>query len=302
MTDVAVTEDGPSALQDVGWILWSGTVGFRAPLAGAVEAAALAGYRRMSISPLDVRLAAKEGVSSWELGRRVRAAGLEIVLDAVMNWYGGPRDDWPFGAHRSKEGWGITVEEVIRMSEELQAVSMNAVGQPTADVPIAELAEPFGRLCDLANDVGSQVTLEFMPMLAINDLAAAWSIVAGAARQNGGLMFDTWHFFRSGSDFATLERIPTGAVFMAQISDGGADDGPDLVEGTFNRRMPGDGSFDLLRALATLDRLQGLRWVGPEVISPITAAMAPAEAALTGRQRVAEIIQQACSTERALDG
>ena len=228
--------------------------------------------------------------------------GLEIVLDAVMNWHGGPRDDWPFGGHRSKEGWGITLEDVIRMSEELQVVSMNAVGQPTTDAPIAELAEPFGCLCDLANDVGSQVTLEFMPMLAINDLAAAWSIVEGADRQNGGLMFDTWHFFRSGSDFATLERIPSGVIFMAQISDGGAGDGRDLVEGTFNRRMPGEGSFDLVRALAMLDRMQGLRWVGPEVISPITAAMAPADAALTGRQRVAEIIRQVRSPGRALDG
>jgi sugar phosphate isomerase/epimerase len=276
--------------RDVGWVLWSGTIGFVSPLAAGAAAASAAGYDRLSVSPLDVLTAAGQGVRPAELGRRIRGLGLQIVLDAVMNWYGGPRSDWPFGGYRDSAGFRVDLDEVLRMSEAMQVVAMNAVGQPTSDRPLEELAQLFGRLCDRAADLGAQVTLEFMPMLAIDTLAVAWSIVSDAGRDNGGLMFDTWHFFRGDPDFATLETIPAGRIFMTQISDGAAQVRGGLVDDTFHRLMPGDGSFELDRAIRALDRIGGLRWAGPEVISPTTAAADPGEVALAARKRVADLI------------
>jgi hypothetical protein len=54
--------------------------------------------------------------------------------------------------------------------------------------------------------------------------------------------------------------------------------------------MPGAGCFDLARALRTLDRIGGLRSVGPEVLSPLTAAMPAVEAAQVAIDATRELI------------
>ena len=76
-------------LDDIDWVLWSGTIGLESPIPGRIEAARATGFSRLSVSPLDVARAQEQGTSAAELGRQLRDAGLEIVLDPVMNWYGG---------------------------------------------------------------------------------------------------------------------------------------------------------------------------------------------------------------------
>jgi sugar phosphate isomerase/epimerase len=127
-------------------------------------------------------------------------------------------------------------------------------------------------------------------MSAIADLATASGIVEAADRPKGGLMFDTLHFFRGNPDFSVLEGVPGERIFAVQVSDGATEVQGSLAEDTLNRLLPGDGSFDLTRAVAALDRIGGLRWVGPEVISPATRAMPPAEAARLARDRIRDLI------------
>src|SRR5918993_395803 len=89
--------DQAATLDDIGWVLWSGTLGLESPVPGRIEAARAAGFTRLSVSPLDVARAGEQGTSAADLGRAIRDAGLEIVLDPVMNWYGGaPRADFRF--------------------------------------------------------------------------------------------------------------------------------------------------------------------------------------------------------------
>src|SRR5205085_1508585 len=138
--------------------------------------------------------------SPAELGRVLRGSGLEIVLDPVMNWYGGrPRADSRFAR--------FSADEALRMAEALQVASITVIGQATSELAPEEIAAPFGAFCDRAADLGARVHLEFIPMTAIRDLATAWVVVQGADRPNGGVLFDTWHFFRGDPDFAVLERV-----------------------------------------------------------------------------------------------
>lgn len=274
---------GAGALDDIGWVLWSGTLGLESPIAPRIEAALAGGYTRLSVSPLDVARAEEEGTPAEDLGRRIRDAGLGIVLDPVMNWYGGaPRADSRFAR--------FPADESLRMAEALQAVSITAIGQASSELPIEEVAGPFGAFCDRAAGLGAQVHLEFIPMTAIPSLAAAWTVVAGVDRPNGGLLFDTWHFFRGDPDFGVLERIPGERVFAVQLDDADAEVRGTMREDTQNRLLPGDGDLDLVRAVRALDRIGGLRWVGPEVISPALAAMPPVEAARLAGDRVRELI------------
>lgn len=274
---------GTGALDDIGWVLWSGTLGLESPVPGRIEAARATGHGRLSVSPLDVARIAEEGTPPEELGRQIREAGLGIVLDPVMNWYrGAPRADSRFAR--------FTADEAMTMAEALQAVSITVIGQATSALSHEEVAGPFGAVCDRAAGFGAQVQLEFTPMTAIPSLAAAWTVVAGADRPNGGLLFDTWHFFRGDPDFGALEEIPGERVLAVQVDDAVAEVRGSMREDTQHRLLPGDGSFDLARVVRTLDRIGALRWVGPEVISPVLAAMPPVEAARVAGGRVRELI------------
>jgi sugar phosphate isomerase/epimerase len=268
---------------DVGWVLWSGTIGLESPVPGRIEAALANGFSRLSLSPLDVARAEEQGTSVADLGRSLRDAGLGIVLDPVMNWYGGaPRADSRFAR--------FPLDEAMAIAEALEAVSITVIGQATSDLSLDEVAAPFGSVCDRAAGFGAQVHLEFIPMTAIADLAAAWTVVQGADRPNGGILFDTWHFFRGAPDFAVLEQVPGERIFAVQVDDAATEVRGSMREDTQNRLLPGDGDLDLLRAVRALDRIGALHWVGPEVISPVTAAMPPVEAARVAGDRVRELI------------
>jgi len=270
----------------IGWVLWAGTVGLESPVPARVEAARECGFSRVSVSPLDVARAAEQGTSPAELGRYMRDAGLGIVLDPVMNWYGGtPPPESRFGR--------FSAHEALRMAEALEVVSLTVIGQPTSDQPIAELVEPFGQVCDRAAGFGADVHLEFIPMTVIKDVATAWQIVEGADRRNGGILFDTWHFFRGSPDYGALRLVPGERIFAVQIDDAAAAPRASMREDTLNRLLPGDGSFDLVTAVRELDLIGGLSWIGPEVMSPVLEAMPPVEAAALAGERVRALLAQA---------
>jgi sugar phosphate isomerase/epimerase len=270
----------------IGWVLWAGTVGLESPVSARVEAARKCGFSRVTVSPLDVARAAEQGTSAAELGRYMRDSGLGIVLDPVMNWYGGtPPPESRFGR--------FSADEALRMAEALQVVSLTVIGQPTSDQPIAELAEPFGQVCDRSAGFGADVHLEFIPMTVIKDVATAWQIVQGADRRNGGILFDTWHFFRGSPDYVALRQVPGERIFAVQINDAAAVPRASMREDTLNRLLPGDGSFDLETAIRELDLIGGLSWVGPEVMSPALEAMPPVEAAALAGERVRALLAQA---------
>jgi sugar phosphate isomerase/epimerase len=63
----------------------------------------------------------------------------------------------------------------------------------------ARLTDRFGAFCDLAATFGLTAVLEFMPWTDARDLTQAARIVGAAARTNGGVLIDAFHFDRSGS-------------------------------------------------------------------------------------------------------
>lgn len=83
----------------------------------------------------------------------------------------------------------------------------------------AEAIDLFGAACDVAAEFGLTVDLEFLPMLAVDGLAKAERIVAGAGRANGAVMIDTMHVHRGGD---TVEALRAAADVQGP---------PDAVEG-----------------------------------------------------------------------
>lgn len=269
-----------------GWVLWSGTLGFDRPVFERLEGARPLDVQRFSVTPLDVEWAVAQGITAVELGRRIRDAGYDIVIDPVVGWYGGtPHPNSRFGRFSS--------DDTLRMSAELGVVSMNLIGQPTHDASHDQLASAFAAVCDRASDFGARAHLEFTPITAIADLTTGWDIVRDADRTNGGLLFDTWHFCKGAPDLELLGRIPGDRIFSVQIADARAVALADIRQDTQHRALPGDGVLDLVPILQTLHRIGALTWIGPEVISPDLAAQPAAVAAQLADSRTRDLVTRA---------
>ena len=276
--------------------LWSGTVGLFSAVDPRIVAARDHGYHQLSIGPADVEQAAAEGRSARELGKRIRGAGLEIVIDPIMNWY----DD--VSATSTSPFSRYSTDDALRCAEELGAVALSAMANigVLGDRSIPELAEPFADVSRRAGDLGARVQLEFIPMTHVATLAEAWRIVRDAAAVNGGLVFDTWHFFRGTPDFATLAAVPGDRIFAVQVSDALAELRGTLLEDTRERRLPGDGSFDLVRVIRELDAIGALACVGPEVISSELEAKGASEAARIAAASMDDLLAAALGPPRGI--
>src|SRR5580658_9797938 len=200
-----MTAPAPGPAGPDGYTLWAGTVGFTSPLAERFAAAAATGCREATLSPPDVLRAAQDGTAAAEIGRQARDLGLDLVIDPVMNWY---PDREP---------------------------SPSRFAGVSTDVPVPDLAGYFGRLCDRAAGFGARVHLEFIPFTIVRTLRTAWDLVRAADRPNGGLVFDTWHFFRGEPDFEVLAGIPGDRIFCVQLDDAPAVPSGPLREETQHR-------------------------------------------------------------------
>ena len=273
----------PAAAESGGYILWAGTVGFSSPLAERFAAAAATGCARVTLSPPDVLRAAESGTTAAEIGRQARDLGLGLTMDPVMNWY-------PDREPSPSRFAGVSTDDALGMCEALGVVSLSVITTASSDVPVPELAGYFGRVCDRAAGFGAQVHLEFIPFTIVRNLRIAWDIVRAAGRPNGGLLFDTWHFFRGEPDFDLLAQVPGDRIFCVQLDDATAVPHGSLREETSRRLLPGDGGLDLVAAVRALDRIGALRWFGPEVISPELAAMPVLAAATLAVERTRALV------------
>lgn len=267
------------------WILWAGTLGLESPIDDRIRAAHATGCTSISLSPVDVERAQREGDSATALGRRIRGEGLGLVMDPVMNWYGGiPAATSRFGR--------FSADESLRMCADLEVSSISVLAQREGSTQAAQMVEPFSRFCDAAAQFAADVHLEFIPMTEVPDLATAWEVVKLADRSNGGILVDSWHFFRGNPDLDLLATVPGERILAVQLDDARAEVQGSLWDDTRERLMPGEGSFDLVGLLTVLAGIGGLRRVGPEVISSATASMDPIETATLAMDSVRTLISE----------
>ena len=159
------------------------------------------------------------------------------------------------------------------------ATTITVVEGPGAPMPVEPAAEAFAALCDRAASHGLEVAIEFWAHSAIDATVAA-AIVAGAARQNGGLLVDTWHAHHDLRAAEVLRRMTPAAVKSVQIADVGTDGSADYVMATMHaRRLPGTGIADLVSWVRALDAMGARVALGAEVLSDALHGLAPDDAA-----------------------
>ena len=155
------------------------------------------------------------------------------------------------------------------------------------------VTEHFAEICDLAKPFGLTVNFEFVTFAAIGTLADAAAVVRDAGRDNAGICIDTLHFYRSNTQLAELDELPTSWFRFMQLCDA-TKEPPSTTEGLIfqaraDRQFLGEGGLDVA-AVA-------------KKFPPMPYALEIPNAKLALRMSPIAIAQRALDTARAyLDG
>lgn len=252
-------------------IMWNGTV--RAlPLKDQLRAAAIAGCGALAVTPSDYNNWLGTSISTRDMLKMADDAGVRIThLDPFVRWVDDWMPDLP-GESLPIDAIAFEGDDFFRMAAALQVQSFTAwAGFPFGRYTTAQLIDAFSALCRRADREGLRCDLEFIPVFGIRDLKTAWHIVSHSAARNSGVMFDLWHYMRSGRDDALLGTIPGEKITGVQLCDATArlPDGVSLTFDGFNNRcLPGDGEFPIDEIVNVLRRIGALNNVGLEIFSP----------------------------------
>lgn len=248
-------------------LLWAGSVRPYS-LEDRIRAAQIGGFAEMSLFPWDVRREVSHGRSVQEMRQLLVGAGLRTpVLDPLTTWLTGSRPTAEATAFEL-EFARDTVDEVFAMAAVLGAELICVSEFWGVGVDRDRATQEFAVLCDRAASEGLRVALEPMPFSGIPDLATAWVIAGGADRVNGGLMLDSWHFFRRGPDLELLESVPGEKVFALQLNDAPVRPNGDVkTESMHERLLPGEGELPLNAFLAAIGELEPRCFIGPEIFN-----------------------------------
>jgi len=243
----------------------------KVPMRERIEIAARAGYDGFGFRPGHAQRAVADGYTFAEIQSDIRAHGLEVFeLGFLSDWW------LPNGENADS----IEHERALhRLKRYYGGRHMMTISGPLDD-GVDAVAERFAGVCRRAAEYKLKVALEFLPWTDVHTIEQAWEIVEKAGEPNGSVVMDTWHFFRGGSTFDQLRKVPAGRISVIQLSDGPLGDVGDELDATFRRRrIAGEGEFDLAGLFAVLKETGVNAPIGVEVLNDELRALPPEEAA-----------------------
>jgi sugar phosphate isomerase/epimerase len=258
----------------------------RFSFAERVAAAAAAGFAGIGVLAEDYAACRASGLSDADLRAILDAHGVRVVeLEFLFGW---ARAD-------ERQAWARRTEDRLHAIADVLGARHLNVGDidPAGDLPPLDVvAERFAALCDRAATHGLLVAIEFLPWTDIPDVRTAWEIARRAGRRNGGLLVDAWHYFRGAGNEAALRAVPADAIVAVQLDDADAASGAPY-EDTLRRRLPGEGTFDLVGLVRLLDTMGVDAPVSVEIISPEHAARPASEAARAAHDATRAVLARA---------
>ena len=158
-----------------------------------------------------------------------------------------------------------TQEECWRAAEAVGAPAINftqflgeAAGRDAVFAGLRAMAE--------ANRAeGFASTIEFIPGTAVPDLPAGAELTAGA--DHFTILFDTWHYARSGGTLEQIAALPAGAIGAVQVNDWTAPEPGAPYVPMSGRLAPGAGSLPLREILRLIEANSPGLIVGIEVFN-----------------------------------
>lgn len=259
-------------------------------LADRVRATAEAGWAGFGLLHADL-VDYTSRYSLADLSRLFRVHGIDAIeLEFLGDW-------WRDGEIRSRSD--IARGELLAAAAELGAARIKVAGSfsPLQPGELERMADEFAALCDEAQRAGTVIGLEAMPFTNFGTVGAASDFVASVGHRHGGLFLDIWHVFRAGTSLDELQHVIDPEYLVAvELNDAfePAPAGDDLWADTVDaRQLPGDGHWDLPRAI---NILRDLGYEGPwgvEVLSAEHRARSLDDAVTRAFQSAAEVFADA---------
>lgn len=240
------------------------------PFRERVETTARGGFGWLTTSPADYDRTRAAGLSAADMKAIAADWGVRLsYLDPLAAWV----PDWqPDGVSAEVAAYfGRDPDDFFHLAEDLEVDKIHVVGTfPEGRYPTDVLIEHYAAVCDRAARHGLGCTIEALPFFGIRTLEQVSRIVREANRPNGGIVFDTWHYFHGGRDDALLASLPPGMIATVQLADGTRilPPGRTLLEDcVFHRRPLGEGNLPIAEMVGLLQRAGHLHSVGPEIFS-----------------------------------
>jgi sugar phosphate isomerase/epimerase len=243
--------------QDAGVdLVYCSATDLQRPFLEKVEAAAGAGFQGVSLTIPDYVAAKSAGLSDADLLAAIQSSGLFVAEVSTST-------RWLEGVSNEEEELGF------HLVTQFGARGLNCTALNAAFPGMEEAIAAFGAICDRASARGVRCHVEFVPWTEPHNLTSAWEIVRRADRRNGGLLFDTWHFYRSGGSAEDLPTVDPEKIFAVQLAD--APPTPqhdDPMADTFDRLLPGQGAAGVVDCVRVLLDMGVSVPYGGEVPSP----------------------------------
>lgn len=136
------------------------------------------------------------------------------------------------------------------------------LGEPVSE---EEIGAAMARIAEANRAHGCSTLIEFIPGTGVPDLVTAGRLTRDVPDLR--IMFDCWHFARSGGTLADIAALPSGAIGGVQINDWSPPEAGAPYVPMSGRLMPGDGSLPLSRILSLIERNAPGLPVGIEVFN-----------------------------------
>jgi sugar phosphate isomerase/epimerase len=256
-----------------------------------------AGFAGMSLMAADFAKMAAAGITPEEFRARAAGEGIAVTeIEGIDLALPGRRPGPGMTAGFAAMLRGITADRYIPLAAAAGASAITVIDLFDGAVEIDTAAEAFAAVCDRAREFGLGVQLEYLVGGGVATYADACAIVRRAGRANGGLMIDSWHLFRSGVTLDELARTSGGDILGVQINDGLEPTGEDPLQEMMNGRLlPGEGIFDLVGMIRTLDRAGSRAPITVEVFSTSMADWSAEQIAARCATSARAILEQARS-------
>lgn len=257
------------------------------PLEQKIQVAADTGYDAIELWIDDLENHEKAGGSLEELGAHIKELGL-FVPNIIGLWSCMPaeEDKWRDSLPATRE----------RMRRAAAAGSHHVAAIPSpdrSDFNIKRGAEQYRELLKIGREeYGIIVAFEFVGFLkGIHRLGQACAIALDANDPDACLIADTFHLFRGGSGFQSIQHLQGDFIADFHFNDVMAEP-PREEQGDAHRVYPGDGVLPLTQLLGDL---RDIGYTGPlslELFRKEHYEMDPAVVARTGLEKMLDLVQE----------
>jgi 2-keto-myo-inositol isomerase len=156
------------------------------------------------------------------------------------------------------EGIKQQCRELSRIAAEIECPYIVVVpGRlPRGEVDVvAESVHVLSELCDIAAEHGVALAFEFLgqPDCSVPTLDLADEIVRTTARDNLGLVIDSFHFYAGGSNVQMIEKLDPRLIYIFHIND--AEDLPRAQLEDRHRLLPGLGILPLREMMQAFKKI-----------------------------------------------